>query len=474
MLEDLYEKFPAIVLDGKTLIWDLRQDISSIPRERRRVYVKSFLDLETKQKLLAIDASEHITDGLPEMTLGYDCAIAEGHPSRKLSVVAVTGTNGKSTTVALMAQLFSYATPKSVLALGTLGLQKFVRGKCVATLDTGFTTPDAPSLQRLLSKCVASDVEHLVMEASSQGWSLGRLAGMEFSALGFTNLTQDHLDFHGSMEAYAKAKRDIFEHALSGIGVLQSSDTVVGSSFVDSVLRLPGKKTTVVDHRRDFVNLHSSLRGHDFEFAGLSCHFPLVGGHNLENLRVAFELYRTQFSHYPRPSDVAKLTPARGRLELSGSEPRPFVYVDYAHTPDALEKSLCALKDLKTAAQKLWVLFGCGGDRDSTKRPLMGAVAEKHADCVVITSDNPRTENAENIIRQIEKGLSGPAKHCEADRRRAIRWTLENMKAQDVLLIAGKGHEEYQIVGKEKLAFSDFEEVLTALNQIFTTETPKI
>lgn len=469
MSKDLFEKFPDLVLHGKHLIWDLRQNIKDIKPEQRRVYIKSFLDDASKQKLRALPASEHIEDKHPEMTLGYDAAAALGYPSRDVQVVAVTGTNGKSTTVSFLGQLISLQIKGPVPVLGTIGLQIFENGQCRETLDTGYTTPDAPALQNMLRHCVTRGWKYLVMEASSQGWSLGRLAGLEISALGFTNLTQDHLDYHGTMEAYAEAKQSIFVKALRGVGVLHVTSEAAGKTLVHNVEHALKERVRLVDYRTDFKNLQSSLDGHEFDFDQKHYRFHLVGLHNLENLRVAFELYHAEFGEYPGVPNVEKLLPAKGRLELAGAGARPYVYVDYAHTPDALEKSLIALRSLKRPTQKLWVIFGCGGDRDPMKRPMMGAIAANFADEVVITSDNPRTEEPTKILRQIEVGLTRAARLVEVDRRKAIRWALESMASDDVLLIAGKGHEEYQILGTQKVPFSDFDEVLAVLNQNFTT-----
>lgn len=459
MLEGLFEKFPVIELAGKRLIWDLRQDFLAVPPEQRRVYVKSFLDPETKARLLGISAAEHVTEGSPEMRLSSDAATALDFPSQKIQVIGVTGTNGKSTCVGILGQLLSRFDALPVVVIGTVGLQIYENGEVAHQVDIGFTTPEGPSLQMLFAHCAARKWKHVIMETSSQGWSLGRLAGVQMAALGFTNLTQDHLDYHGSMSAYSLAKESIFYHGLEGAGVLHRSENEFGKNFVEAVTKKLGDRVRLVDGRRDFLNLKSTLKGHEFSFGGRIYKFPLAGDHNLENLRVVFELFYSCTGEYPRPSDVAVLRSARGRLDLVPKSSRPYVYVDYAHTPDALEKSLQTLRSLRKAHQKLWVIFGCGGDRDALKRPIMGDVASKLADEVVLTSDNPRTEDPESILRQIEKGLSRPARHIEADRRAAIRWTLSEMQPDDVLLIAGKGHEEYQILGTQKVPFSDFDEV---------------
>ncbi|HVJ65247.1 MAG TPA: UDP-N-acetylmuramoyl-L-alanyl-D-glutamate--2,6-diaminopimelate ligase [Bdellovibrionota bacterium] len=461
----MYEKFPILTLGGMRLIWDLRQDFASVPEAQRRVYVKSHLDAETRAKLGAIPAAEYVTEDQPEVSLAQDAAKALRYPSREVRVIAVTGTNGKSTTVALLGQLFSLESEGEVAVLGTLGLQIFRAGEVRETVEIGYTTPDAPGLQYLLRACRDRGISHLIMEASSQGWSLGRLAGLEIEALGFTNLTQDHLDFHGSMEAYAQAKASIFHHALRGVGVMHASEDPWSARFVADVSAKLGLRGRTVNFQSDFLNLRSELDGHHFDFDGTSYHAKLVGRHNLENLRVAFELFRTQFGRYPAPENVLRLVAARGRLDLCGSCARPYVYVDYAHTPDALEKSLTALATLKRPEQKLWVVFGCGGDRDATKRPLMGGVAARFADAVVVTSDNPRTEDPLRILEAVRSGVTQHLRLAEPDRRRAIEWALSTMSPSDVLLIAGKGHEEYQIIGTEKRDFSDFAVVRDYLNR---------
>lgn len=465
----MFEKFPKLFSQGRMLVWDLRQDLRGVEPARRQVYVKSFLDAVTQQRLREIPAASHVTTELPEFQLGQAAARACDDPSEKLKIVGVTGTNGKSTTVALLGQMLSNSSETPIVVIGTLGIQIFKAGICETTIETGFTTPEAPSLQHFLSACVDKGWKEVVMEASSQGWSLGRLAGLRFETLGFTNLTQDHLDFHGTMAAYGNAKAEIFRRALRGNGALHAGAGGESAKFVAELSRELGPRAKVLDHHQEFLERRSTLDGHHFLFAGLDYDLPLVGEHNLENLRVAFELYRELRGSYPVPASVKALRPARGRLELAGGGARPYVYVDYAHTADALEKSLLALKELKRPEQKLWVVFGCGGDRDPSKRPLMGAVAAALADEVVVTSDNPRTENPAAILQQVVAGLGRSARLVEVDRRLAIRESLRSMGADDVLLIAGKGHEEYQILGTQKVPFSDFQEVRQVLNQNFTT-----
>lgn len=467
-LGSIYQKFPKLNLNGKQIIWDLRQDINDVPVKSRRVYVKSFLPTETKSKLLQIPAAEHVVEGLPEFQLGKDSAQALDNPSLKLKILAVTGTNGKTTTATMLGQLLSKTSQKPIPVIGTLGLLIFENGKLVQTFDTGFTTPEAPSLQAMLAEFLKLGWSEVVMEASSQGLSLGRLSGTKFFALGFTNLTQDHLDFHKTMEAYAAAKVEIFKKCLHGLGVLHESTNQYGSNLVKDVTASLQKRAIVVNFQKDFQNVVSGLEGHGFDFESETYFLPLVGQHNLENFRVVLELFRSTRGTLISPQTLKDLMPARGRLELVGFGERKFVYVDYAHTPDALDKSLQSLKTLKEKDQKLWVIFGCGGDRDPTKRPQMGKIAESLADNVIVTSDNPRTESPELILNQIVGGMRSPPTMSCVDRREAIRWALKNMKARDILLIAGKGHEEYQIIGTQKYKFSDSEEVKLALNQIFT------
>jgi UDP-N-acetylmuramoyl-L-alanyl-D-glutamate--2,6-diaminopimelate ligase len=463
----MYHKFPCVEFEGKRLIWDLRQDLNEVAAENRRVFIKSYLDEPTKEKLRGLDAAEYV-DGsdpkcLPEFVLAQQSAAAFGFPSRKVKVVAVTGTNGKSTTVAMLGQLFSRQVSEPVVVLGTLGLQIYKNGSCIDFLDTGFTTPDAPALQYLLWYCSQNSINYVVMEASSQGWSFGRLAGLELSALGFTNLSQDHLDYHGSMEAYADAKANIFRHCLRGSAVLHGGKDKHHMNFLNLISAEIGSDTRLVNFSQDFKNISSSLLGHSFVFDKKTFRLPAVGEHNLENLRVAFELFCVEFGRYPLPNCVEQLQSARGRLELCGNSKKPYVYIDYAHSPDAIDKSLNALKQLKTKDQKLWVVFGCGGDRDTLKRPVMGRLAERLADEVVLTSDNPRTEDPGLILSQIRNGMLKSPKALIIDRAEAIEWALKNMASHDILLIAGKGHEDYQILGTQKMPYSDFEEVKRVL-----------
>ncbi|MFO1179947.1 UDP-N-acetylmuramoyl-L-alanyl-D-glutamate--2,6-diaminopimelate ligase [Ottowia sp.] len=386
-------------------------------------------------------------------------------PSQALSVVAITGTNGKTSSAWWLAWALSKlqlpALSPSAL-VGTLGI-----GMPGALKATGLTTPDPVLLQQNLRAFVDGGVKSCVMEASSIGIAEHRLDGTAVRVAVFTNLTQDHLDYHGSIDAYWAAKAALFAWPGLQAAVINIDDPR-GAQLAEHT-RARGLDVWTVSLRQparvqaqDVGYGAHGLRWKLREGAqAMVMDTALVGEYNISNLLGVIAALRALGVPLADAARVcADLPPVPGRMERvtsAGSVPAPLVVVDYAHTPDALEKALAALRPL--AAQRggrLCCVFGCGGNRDAGKRPLMGAAAQAGADTVVVTSDNPRLELPETIIEDICRGLTpAGAVHVEADRARAIRAAIEQADAHDVVLIAGKGHEDYQDAGGVKTPFSD-------------------
>lgn len=385
-----------------------------------------------------------------------------GHPSDSLDVLAVTGTNGKTSTSWWLAQALSKVelpAPMPCGVVGTLGV-----GIPPEVESTGLTTPDPVLLQQQFRRFLDQGLKACAIEASSIGVAERRLDGTRIRVAIFTNLTQDHLDYHGGMDAYWTAKAELFTWPGLQAAVLNIDDAKgaeLASSLSGSALDV---WTVAIDAeaRLQAVDIGYAAQGLSFTVVEGAERFlvqtPLIGLYNVSNLLGVMGAMRAM--GVPLAEVVrtcAAVTPVPGRMDCLNVVGQPLVAIDYAHTPDALDKALLALRPLTDArGGRLWCVFGCGGDRDATKRPLMAAVAEKQADMVLVTSDNPRSEKPEHIIAQILLGLSHD--HCvqvQADRALAIADALHQAAAGDVVLLAGKGHETTQDIGGVKHAFSD-------------------
>ncbi len=354
-------------------------------------------------------------------------------PTSKLLTIGVTGTNGKTTTTNLISQLIDI--PHTLI--GTLGTFLPDGSK----EDIGLTTPDPLYIQKIAYQTLKFGGKALIMEVSSHALHQGRVSGIKFDGAIFTNLTQDHLDYHSSMEEYFLSKAKLFSLLKpAGKGVVFIEDSW-GERLLE---RYPG----IIQITNDSYKLISQdLKGSKFEYKERNFFLPIVGEFNVKNALLSLVLLE---SLGVKVESLDSLRPIKGRLEVVVED----VFVDYSHTPDSLEKAITELK--KLTDKPLTVVFGCGGDRDKTKRPLMGEIASRLADKVIITSDNPRTEDPNKIIDDILKGSKKDLLVIE-DREKAITKALEDRDS--VVLIAGKGHEEYQIVGTEKRYFSDQEVV---------------
>jgi UDP-N-acetylmuramyl-tripeptide synthetase len=394
-------------------------------------------------------------------------------PSSQLQVVAITGTNGKTSTAWWLAQALSRLGRKCGV-VGTLGI-----GEPGAMIFNGLTTPDPVLLQQQLRRFVDEGFSACALEASSVGIVERRLDATAVQVAVFTNFTQDHLDYHASMQAYWKAKQTLFGWPglkAAVINVDDSKGVELSTSLADSALDVwtfscerPARLQACAIHHGAQTLSFDVVEGEDEAAQRYPISTHLVGQYNVSNLLgVMAALRALGLPLADAVSACADLSPVPGRMEIIAVEGLPLVVIDYAHTPDALEKVLMALKPAALSrGGQLWCVFGCGGDRDASKRPLMAAVAESNADQVVLTSDNPRSENPLDIIGQVLLGLSHrDAVHVQADRAVAIAHALSLAQPQDVVLIAGKGHEDYQEVGGQKLPFSDHAHAQTALDAL--------
>jgi len=391
---------------------------------------------------------------------------AKLYPRQPRTIAAVTGTSGKTSVAAFTRQLWS-ALGFSAASIGTIGI---VAPK-LETYGT-LTTPDPVALHRSLDALAGDGVTHLAIEASSHGLDQFRLDGLRIAAAGFTNITRDHLDYHPGFEAYLAAKLRLFEALLApGAAAVidvdhDHADAVVAASRARGLSIIGvGRKATGTGIRLVQSAIDGFSQTLRLEFGGKAflVRLPLVGEFQVENALVAAGLViatgSTADAVFPA---LENLKGAKGRLELVGSSHGAPIFVDYAHKPDALAKALAALRPY--ASGKLVVVFGAGGDRDRGKRPLMGAVAAENADRVIVTDDNPRSEDAAAIRAVIVAAAPGAVEI--GDRREAIRTAIAGLRSGDVLVIAGKGHETGQIIGERIVPFSDHEAVAMALKEL--------
>ena len=385
-----------------------------------------------------------------------------GDPSSALKVVGITGTNGKTTTNWILYHLLN-EIGGGALRIGTLGNECMGQGREEGTL----TSPDPVSIQKLLQSAVLAGAKSCVMETSSHALDQARVEDVQFDVGVFTNLTRDHLDYHKTFEHYFNAKRHLFELLSVGVketkGAVINSDDSYGASLVEEVGALGLRDWSFGRSKMAMVRIlevhetshHMRLSLQVKEFSKrYEIHAPFIGPHNAENVAAAFSSACALGLDADVVSEALSRTPqVPGRLERVG-EGGPRVFVDYAHTPDALERALDAVR--VSTEGELWCIFGCGGDRDKGKRPQMATIAADHADHVVVTSDNPRTEDPDAIINDILACSITPT-IVERDREKAILQAIESADEKDTVVIAGKGHEDYQIIGATKIYFSDQE-----------------
>ncbi len=435
----------AIEKGAAAVLWEADENIDVIKINWR----KSSTDIDVP--IIAIENLSRLTGEIADSF--YGC------PSKDVTVCGITGTNGKTSCADFLAQMISIDTPCGVM--GTLGSGLYPELK-----ETGFTTPDAVSCQKWLADIKSMKAKFAVMEVSSHALIQGRTNGIRFDSAVFTNLSRDHLDFHGDMESYAEAKLKLFKNESLKNAVINVDDEA-GRNIVQKLnknircIRYGLDKT----FNPDIYGFNIILDQH-----GLSMMVntpwgegkltsPVIGDFNAYNLLAVLSVMLLQGIEFTEAlKRLTKIKSVAGRMQRFGNKNTPLVIVDFAHTPDALEQALTSLR--QHTENNLWCVFGCGGDRDKGKRPLMGAIAESKADYIVLTNDNPRTEAASKIIDDIKSGIKNIANVItEEDRHAAIHIAISQAKAGDVVLIAGKGHENYQLIGEKKYPFNDVEEV---------------
>jgi UDP-N-acetylmuramoyl-L-alanyl-D-glutamate--2,6-diaminopimelate ligase len=406
------------------------------------------------------------------------------HPSQALRLIGVTGTNGKTTCTLLIAQLIAVLQKRAGEKAGVIGTLGFgvldttsvapMAQQISAIHATGLTTPDPIGLQKILAQFVDKEVTAVALEVSSHSLVQGRVAALQFDTAIFTNLTQDHLDFHGNLARYAKAKETLLTMPKLRHAIINADDAWAATLLQKIPAGVSALSFSIADSRAQVYLSNIILTA-----AGAGAHLhspwgeaeitsPFMGKFNLSNLLAAIScLCVSGFALQDVVTQISQLQAAPGRMQavsLDGSNQDIHVIVDYAHTPDALDNSLRAIHEHKVA--RVWTVFGCGGDRDKTKRPLMGRIAETHSDYVILTNDNPRTEAPATIAADIIRGLVNP-NGCLviADRALAIDFAVQQAKPGDVILIAGKGHESYQIFAEQTLPFSDIQQARLALQR---------
>jgi murE/murF fusion protein len=443
---DVYVAVRGIRADGHAFVDDvIAKGVAAIVVEREQPNVKV-------PQIIVEDGA---------VALGQLVARTFGDPAKAMTLVGITGTNGKTTTSYLLESILTTAGYKTGV-IGTVSY-RWPGG----TIDAPYTTPTPQLLHGALAKMRDAGCTHVVMEVTSFALSMRRVAGMKFAVAGFSNLTQDHLDVHGTMEVYRDAKRKLFTHYLaSGGAAVVNVDDPEGVGMAEGcprILRVTAKnKLTEIRA----VDTTSSVRGITGTIVTPTGEIPieakpLLGHYNVENLALAVGICEALgLPHETIERGIRELRGVPGRVERVPNDADLDIIVDYAHTPDALRNVLTALRPL--TAKRLICVFGCGGDRDPTKRPRMGAEVVELADLAIVTSDNPRTEEPRSIIDQILVAVPKPF-FVDVDRRTAIRAAVSEATPGDVVVIAGKGHEDYQILGTTKHHFDDREEAKAAV-----------
>ena len=421
---------------------------------------------ETARATLVVEDSKH--------ALGLLASRLHADPSSHLKMIGVTGTNGKTTVTHLIRALYDGIGKKS----GVVGTVGYFIDKDFS--PASHTTPGAVQLQELLDKMVQADLDTAILEVSSHALALGRVAGCEFDIAVFTNLTQDHLDFHVDMDAYFAAKQLLFTKMLT---VKQKSKPKRAVVNVDDDWGVKLVGTCSAPVWTYGIRVDADIRAHDINFSLAGTQFrvdtprgsigiqsQLVGEHNVYNILAAIGVgLESGISLNSIASSLALVKNVPGRFERVDQGQNFTVIVDYAHTDDALLRVLLAAKSLKE--QRIITVFGCGGDRDKGKRPKMGQVAVRHSDLAILTSDNPRTEDPSTILQDIEEGILNVPQPMRSDyrmipdRREAIEAAIDAAEPKDLVIIAGKGHEDYQIVGAHRLDFDDRQVAREALQQ---------
>ena len=383
------------------------------------------------------------------------------NPSKELRLVGVTGTNGKTTTATLLYDMFMAMGYKA----GLISTVIYRIGQ--RSIASTHTTPDAIRLNQMMRQMVDEGCDYCFMEVSSHAAAQHRIEGLHFTGALFTNLTHDHLDYHGTYKEYINAKKSFFDRLDKGAWAVVNGDDRNGEVMLQNC-KAKGYRLSLrsmADYRTKIVEMHPD--GMLLLIDGQELWVKFTGRFNAYNLTTVYAAATLLgIDRLEVLTTLSQLTPVAGRFETIVAADQTMAIVDYAHTPDALENVLQTIEEVRQDQQRLIVVCGCGGDRDKTKRPEMAAIATKYATTAIFTSDNPRTESAEAILDDMVQGVEGAKNWLRiTDRREAIRTATMLAQPKDIILVAGKGHEDYQIIGTEKHHFDDREEVRNAFNQ---------
>ena len=391
-------------------------------------------------------------------TLGQLASNFYGNPSEKLKLIGITGTNGKTSVATLLYDIFEILGFKSAL-ISTVEYK--IAGEIIPSTHT---TPDVIRLNQMLAKAVEVGCEYAIMEVSSHGIHQNRTEGLHFKMAGFTNITHDHLDYHKTFAEYLKTKKRFFDELNPEAIAISNMDDKNGSVMLQNTKAK--KKSYALKTMADYHGkiLEGDFNGMLLNFNGKEFWTTLTGNFNVYNLLLAFAMtVECGFEESDVLKALSQLKRVKGRFETFKSEGGIFFIVDYAHTPDALENILDSINQIRTKNERLITVFGCGGDRDHAKRPEMGKLASRKSTLAIITSDNPRTENPEAIIKEIEAGIEPQyfSKYTTIpDRKDAIKMAIKFAEPKDIVLVAGKGHEDYQEINGVKHHFDDKETLL--------------
>ncbi len=433
---DGHRYIPAAVAQGATCVLCQQEPDEDIP----------YVLVENTRKALALASANFY-----------------GRPADKMTMIGITGTNGKTTSTYLLKSILEEGGAK----VGLIGTNQNMIGQRV--LDTERTTPESNELQQLFSQMYDEGCTHVVMEVSSHALELSRVEGVHFAVGVFTNLTQDHLDFHDTMDKYMMAKAKLF--SMCDVGVINIDDeagrkiaqTASCRVFTYSARSDEGDLVAKnIRLKNDSVSFEALMTGQIRRIElGIPGEFTVYNALGVVGaaLNLGIDLKQAERA-------LKNASGVKGRVEVVPTGTDYTMIIDYAHTPDALENVLSAVRGF--ARGRVVVLFGCGGDRDGKKRPIMGAIAAKMADFVIVTSDNPRTEEPKAIIDHILEGMKDTTTPFTVieDRRKAIRWAMDNARADDIIVLAGKGHETYQIIGKTKTHLDEREEIAAHLQEM--------
>lgn len=434
-------------------------------------YISSVVDAGAKVifcEILPNEINDTCTYVLVENTstaLGHLANLFYDSPSSKLNLVGVTGTNGKTSVVTLSYQLFKDLGYK-------VGLISTVENKIhELIIKSTHTTPDAISINKLLSEMVEAGCTYCFMEVSSHAVDQKRIYGLEFKGAVFTNITHDHLDYHKTFENYIKAKKGFFDLLNSDAFALVNCDDRNGMVMLQNTRAK--RLTFSLKSNSDFKCkvIENSVYGLQLDIDGVEIHSKIIGDFNAYNLIAVYSLsILLGEDKIDVLTKLSNVNPPEGRFQqLISKNKRVVAIVDYAHTPDALKNVLHTIKSIKNELQSVFAVIGCGGERDKNKRPLMGAVGSHLSDTCILTSDNPRSENPNDIINEMYEGVDIVERKKvikQSDRREAIKMALMMMKPEDILLVAGKGHENYQEINGVKYNFLDKEVIINLFNEL--------